>query len=150
VKKWLTIAFSCLMLTASVCAQNSIEKTKERAEKAKPSDCAKVCFEAARQLVEASNQVYDGGDTSGGLKLMHDAVRYAKRGTEASIQSRKNQKNAEIALRKLSKRMHEVGQSLALEDRTPVFDDERAVEDLRDQMLAALFGNPKTSFEEKK
>ena len=149
-KIWLTIAFTCLLLSVNVCAQSPVDKAKERAERAKPSDCAKVCFEAARQLVEAANQVYSGGDTAGGLKLMNDAVGYAKRGTEASIESRKNQNNAEIALRKLSKRVHEVGQSLALEDRTPVFADQKVIEDLRDQMLAALFGNPKTSFEEKK
>lgn len=146
----LTVAFSCLLLTANVCAQNSVEKTEERATNAKPSDCAKVCFEAAKQLIEASNQVYNGGDVAGGLKLMNDAVQYAKRGTEASIESRKNQKNAEIALRKMAKRVHEVGQSLALEDRAPVFADEQQLQDMRDKMLAALFGNPKSSFEEKK
>jgi len=101
-------------------------------------------------LIEASNQLYNGGDADGGLKLMNDAVRYAKRGTEASIQSRKNEKNAEIALRKMAKRMHDVGQSLALDDRAPVFKAEDSVNDLRDQMLAALFGNPKKSLEEKK
>ena len=148
--KKLTIALWCIVLTASVCAQSTVDKTREKAENAKPSDCAKVCFEAARQLIEASNQLYSGGDAVQGLKLMNDAVRYAKRGTEASIESRKNEKNAEIALRKMAKRMHEVGQSLALEDRDPVFKAEDQLDDLRDKMLATLFGNPKSSFEEKK
>jgi len=147
----LMIAVCCLVLSSSVGAQNStVDKTRERAEKAKPSDCAKVCFEAAKQLVEASNQLYEGGDVTGGLKLINDAVAYAKRGTEASIESRKNQKNAEITLRKMSKRMHDIGQSLALEDRAPVFAAEKTLNDLRDEMLAALFGTPKTSLEEKK
>jgi hypothetical protein len=146
----LAITACCLMLVTSVCAQNTVDKTRERAEKANDPECAKVCFEAARQLIEASNQLYNGGDADGGLKLMNDAVRYAKRGTEASIQSRKNEKNAEIALRKMAKRMHDVGQSLALDDRAPVFKAEDSVNDLRDQMLAALFGTPKKSLEEKK
>jgi hypothetical protein len=146
----LAITACCLVLATSVCGQSSLDKTRERAEKASNSDCAKVCFEAARQLIEASNQLYSGGDAEGGLKLMNDAVGYAKRGTEASIQSRKNEKNAEIALRKMAKRMHDVGQSLALDDRAPVFKAEDSVNDLRDQMLAALFGNPKKSLEEKK
>jgi hypothetical protein len=144
----LVIIACCLVSVTS--AQSSVDKTRERAEKANTSDCAKVCFEAARQLIEAANQLYDGGDVEGGLKLMNDAVRYAKRGTEASIQSKKHEKNAEIALRKMAKRMHDVGQSLALDDRPPVFKAEEAMNDLRDQMLAALFGNPKKSLEEKK
>jgi hypothetical protein len=139
-----------LLLVSSVCAQSPVEKTREKAEKSSTSDCAKVCFEAARQLIEASNQLYNGGDAEGGLKLMNDAVRYAKRGTDSSIESRKNEKNAEIALRKMAKRMHEVGQSLALDDRPPVFKAEDSMNDLRDQMLSALFGNPKKSLEEKK
>ena len=146
----LTIAAWCLVLTTCAYAQSTVDKTRERAENAKPSDCAKVCFEAAKQLIEASNQLYEGGDVAQGLKLMNDAVGYAKRGTEASIQSRKNQKNAEIALRKMAKRVHEVGQSLALDDRPPVFKAEEQMDALRDQMLATLFGNPKKSLEDKK
>ena len=144
----LIVAVGCIMLAASVCAQDSVEKTKERASTAKPADCAKVCFEAARQLIEASNQLYSGGDVQQGLKLMNDAVTYAKRGTQASIETRKHQKAAEIALRKMAKRMHEVGQSLSLDDRPPVFEDEKALQDLRDQMLAAMFGVPKKSLED--
>src|SRR4051812_43030934 len=68
-----------LFFTVNVCAQDSVQKTQERAAKAKPSDCAKVCFEAARQLIEASNQLYSGGDVQQGLKLMNDAVAYSKK-----------------------------------------------------------------------
>lgn len=146
----LIVAFVSLMLAANVCAQDSVEKMRERAAAAKPADCAKVCFEAARQLIEASNLVYSGGDVKQGLKLMNDAVAYAKRGTQASIETRKHQKGAEIALRKMAKRMHDVGQSLALDDRPPVFEDEKVLQDLRDEMLAAIFGTPKKSLEEKK
>ena len=146
----LMIVMCFVTLATCLSAQSTVEKTRERAENAKPSDCAKVCFEAAKQLIEASNQLYSGGDAEQGLKLMNDALRYAKRGTDAAIQSRKNEKNAEITLRKMAKRIHEVGESLALDDRAPVFKVEDQMDDLRDKMLATLFGNPKKSLEGKK
>jgi hypothetical protein len=146
----LMIALCCVVAAASVRAQDSVQKTRDRAEAAKGGECAKVCFEAARQLIEASNQLYVGGDVPQGLKLINDALAYAKKGTHASIESHKNQKGAEIALRKLAKRMHDVGQSLALDDRPPVFKAEESMNELRDEMLAAMFGAPKKTLEEKK
>lgn len=118
---------------------------RERADHAPKQDCAKVCFETAAHLAEASNQEFTNGNVERGQQWMKDAVEYARKGTEASIETRKHQKDAEIALRKLSRRIHDIGDSLALEDRKPVYDDSRAIDDLRDKMLTSMFGTPKKS-----
>lgn len=149
-KTVLIIACSLFLLSVSLCAQEDLAKAREKADHASPSDCAKSCFEAARQLVDASNKEYGDGNVEQGLKLMNDALVYARRGTEASIKTHKNQKNAEIALRKMAKRVHDVSDSLALDDRPPVMEDQKLLERLRDDMLAAMFGSPKKSLGEAK
>ncbi len=120
-----------------------------RADRASKKECAKVCLEAAAQIAEASDQQFTAGNVVIGQQWIKDAVAYAQKATAASLETHKNQKKAEIELRKLSKRMHDIGDTLAIEDRQPVYDASKTVDGLRDQMLTALFGTPKKSLEEK-
>ena len=142
------------LLVASVCAQtaqpDAAARARERAEKSSPQECAKACFESAHQLIELANQQYTEGNEKKGQSLIDDAVKAARRGTESSVKTHKNQKNAEISLRKMAKRMHDIGDSLALDDRPPVYEASKAVDKLRDELLVAMFGTPKKSLEEKK
>ncbi len=145
-----------LLLTAasaSAAQHHPVEdpsmRYRQRADSASPGDCARVCFEAATQVAEASNRKFSEGDVETAQKWMKDAVEYARKGTEASIQTHKRQKEAEIQLRKLSKRIHDIGDSLSLDDRPPVYEESKAVDRLRDQMLTAMFGTPKKTLEDK-
>jgi hypothetical protein len=148
------IGVASLMLSGTVCAQTSqpdpVTRARERAENSSPQDCAKACFESAHQLIESANQQYTAGNEDQGRKLIDDAVSAARRGTESSIKTHKNQKNAEIALRKMAKRMHDIGNSLSLDDRPPAYEAEKVLDKLRDEMLAAMFGTPKKSLGDKR
>ncbi len=131
-------------------ANDPAHALRERADRASTSDCAKVCFEAAAHIAEASNEAFTVGNVELGQKWMKDAVEYARKGTKASVQTHKNQKGAEISLRRLSKRIHDIGDSLSLEDRPPVYQEAKTVDGLRDECLTSMFGTPKKTLEEKK
>ncbi len=125
-------------------------KYREKADHANDKDCAKDCFDAAAHVAEAANKAFTDGNVELGHKWMHDAVEYARKGTEASIKTRKHQKHAEISLRKLSKRIHDIGDTLSVDDRPPIYQDSKTVDGLRDEMLKAMFGTPKKSLEDDK
>jgi hypothetical protein len=148
------IGLASLLFAAGLCAQsapvNPAEKALERAEKSSPHDCAKACFESAHQLIELANKQYGDGNVDQGHKLISEATEAARRGTESSIKTHKHQKNAEIGLRKMAKRLHDIGDSLSLEDRPPAYAAEKVFDKLRDDMLTAMFGTPKKSLEDKK
>ena len=95
--------------------------------------------DAARAVLEESNNFYTAGDVDKGLASMKDAAHYAQKATEQSIHSRKKQKQTEIGLRKLSKRIIDVKDTLNFEDKPPVLEIVYSVDKLRVRMLAAMF-----------
>ncbi len=144
-----SIIIVLLALSAAGLADEPLAKLKQKADTGSASDCAKECMKYAERLVEEADKQFTAGTVDQGQKTMAEAVQYAQKGTKASIQSRKHQKHTEISLRKMAKRMTDIAQSLELDDRAPVQQGEKQIEKLRDELLSAMFGNPKKSLEDK-
>ena len=152
------------LLPGIVCAQAqkpvTPETLKADADRAKATadattgdSCAEVCLDAARKLTELSNQNFTDGQTDAGQANMKEAGKYAERAGQASIASHKHQKQTEIGMRRLTKRMHDIVLTLNFEDRPPVEEVIKAVETVHSNLLLNMFGNPKKSLgnpEEKK
>jgi hypothetical protein len=116
-----------------------IEALRARADAAQGHTCAEVCLEAAQALVEDSDKQFTDGHPDVGHQEMKDAAEYAGKATKGSIQSNKRQKKTEIGLRKLSRRMTEIRQTLAIDDRPPVDELIKSVEKMRTDLLMSMF-----------
>ncbi|HWR36280.1 MAG TPA: hypothetical protein VN622_10465 [Clostridia bacterium] len=130
------------ILSANGSAANreqSLAEVRARADAARGEDCAKVCPDAARAMTEESNSLFNQGEVENGHAAMRDAVAYARKAAQASIESRKKQKQTEIALRKLAKRMTDIKETLSVDDRASVQEAIDQVEALRSELLAAMF-----------
>ncbi len=153
------LIIAVLALAVSAMAQErkvseaEVNHAKQVADStAHTTECTKSCLEAARLLAEFSDQYYTDGNVELGLKTMQSAADYANKAGQASIQARKHQKNTEIGLRKLEKRIDEIRQSLNVEDRPPIEEIVKQIDKLRSDILLSLFGSPKKELgpEEKK
>jgi 3-dehydroquinate dehydratase len=142
--------FACLLLLLATGAlfaaapdKPSLQTLRARADGAQGQDCAEVCLDAAQALVEDSNQQFTDGKPDLGHQEMKDAVDYAVKATRGSIQSNKRQKKTEIGLRKLSRRMTDIRQTLAIDDRPPVDELIKIVEKMRTDLLMSMFDEKK-------
>src|SRR3954469_6593523 len=106
----------------------ALQELRARADAAQGQYCAEVCVDAAAALVESADKLFTDGNSEQGHQQMKDAVTYAEKATKGSIQSNKRQKKTEIGLRKLSRRMTEIRQTLAIDDRPPMDELINAVE----------------------
>jgi hypothetical protein len=132
-----------LLLLSSVafCADKpqTPEELRAIADKASGESCTKVCLEAARALVEQANQLFTEGSIEQAQASMKDAVGYARKAADASVQSRKKQKQTEIALRKLEKRVIDIMETLNFEDKAPVKEAADQIDKSRASILTAMF-----------
>src|SRR6266496_2805221 len=112
----------------------SLESLRARADATQPQYCIELCVETAAALIEDADKQFTDGNAELGHQEMKDAVDYAAKATKGSIQSNKRQKKTEIGLRKLSRRMTDVRQTLAIDDRPPVDELIKSVEQLRTQL----------------
>jgi hypothetical protein len=133
-----------MLVTALGSASNpsdkpAMQELRARADAAQGQNCAEVCLDAASALVEDSDKQFTDGNAELAHREMRDAVEYADKATKGSIQSNKRQKKTEIGLRKLSRRMTDIRQTLAADDRPPVDELIKAVEKMRTQLLMSMF-----------
>ncbi|MGH9579469.1 MAG: hypothetical protein ACRD2R_00630, partial [Terriglobales bacterium] len=114
----------CLM-----ASEETLVELKERAAAARGSDRAKLFMEAARKQIEVANQYYGEGSLQAAQEAVAQAVQSADQACTAARESRKRMKKTEIEARKLSRRLAEIGRTLALADRPQV---EAAVDHLEE------------------
>src|SRR5277367_6440311 len=107
------LVLSSLLLASS----DPADKLKARADAAHGGDQAKLCLEYARVELENSNALFTDGQVDKGQAAIGEVVDYSRKGADAAAASGKQLKETEIKLRKLGERMHDIGQSLAFEDR---------------------------------
>lgn len=129
-----------LLTSVALAANETLPELKARADAAHGAEQAKLCLEYAHRVLEDANTQFTNGDVDKAQSEVSEVVEYGKKAAEAASASGKHLKQTEIDLRKLSKRLHDISETLAVEDRPPV---QKAVEDIeqtRSDLLARMFG----------
>ena len=132
----LLLLFSLLMLAG----QSNPSDLKARADAAQGAERVNLSLEYARQQLELANKLYTDGDVEKAEAAVGEVLTYSQRATQAATSSNKRLKQAEIDLRKLEHRMRDIGQSLNIDDRPPLEKGVQALEQLRADLLAKMFG----------
>jgi hypothetical protein len=134
-------ALVCVMLAGPAwAATESAAELKARADAAHGGEKAKLCLEYARWQLEDADNLFTQGDLEKGQAEIREVVDYAHRAATAASASGKRLKETEIDLRKLGKRMHDIGESLAFEDRDPVRKAVDEIEQIRSDLLIRMWG----------
>ena len=135
-----------LMLAAGVVfgKAESLPELKARADQAHGSEQAKLCLEYAQRELEDADALYTSGDVEKAQAEVEEVVTYAKKAAEVATSSGKRLKQTEIGLRELAKRMRDIGNSLAFEDRAPVNKGVDEIEQARSTLLNKMFSGLST------
>jgi 20S proteasome alpha/beta subunit len=93
---------------------------------------------AQKQLAEADKE-YAASDFEKGQAALADVVAYSELARDYAIQSHKYQKQAEIAVRAMARKLTELMHSLGHDDQAPVQDALNRLQRVRDDLLMAMF-----------
>ncbi len=104
-------------------------------EGAKPHLCVQI---AEMQLTE-TDKLFAGAEDEKARETLTDVVTYSEMARDYAIQSRKYQKQTEIAVRGMTRKLTEVMHSLAHDDQAPVLDAVKRLQRVRDDLLTAMF-----------
>ena len=136
------VSFATLLLVlagAATAAEQNPAELKARADAASGEKQAKLCLEYAQLQLETSNHLFTDGDVEKGMQQVQEVVAYSQKGADAASSSGKLIKETEIKLRKLAERMHDIGESLALEERQPVRDAVQALQKIRSNLMVRMW-----------
>jgi len=121
-------------------AVETLTSLKAKADSAHGGEQAKLCLEYARLQLETANGLFTDGQVDKAQVEIKEVVEYSRKGADAASSSSKQLKETEIRLRKLEERMHDIGESLAFEDRPPVHQAQDEIEQIRSDLMVKMWG----------
>jgi hypothetical protein len=134
-----------VMLAAAVAAQAlpgeepSVDALKARLSETGIGGRPHVCIQIAELQLNESDKLYTAGDLEQAQARLMDVVAYSELARDYAIQSHKYQKQTEIAVRAMTRKLNEILHVVAHDDQAPVRDAVNRLQRVRDDLLAAMF-----------
>ena len=132
-----------LLLVASATAVSheelSVDQLKARVSAANTSDKVHLCVQIAERQLDAANKLYEAGELGEAQPALTDVVAFSELARDYSLQSRKHQKQTEISVRAMTRKLTAILHLLGREDQAPVRDAITHLEQVRDDLLSSMF-----------
>lgn len=117
----------------------TVEELKARFSSASIGDRPHLCVQIAqRQLAEADKD-YTAAEIERAQAPLADAVAFSELARDYAIQSHKYEKQTEIAVRGMTRKLTDMLHSLSHDDQAPVQDAINRLQQVRDDLLTAMF-----------
>jgi hypothetical protein len=135
----LVAMLAALTAYAVPSADLTVEQLKAKLSSTSVGDRPHLCVQIAqKQLVEADKQ-YAAADFEKGQAALVDVVAYSELARDYAVQSHKYQKQSEIAVRTMARKLTELMHSLGHDDQAPVRDAVNRLQRVRDDLLMSMF-----------
>jgi len=127
-------------VTASAAAtEPTVDELKARLSSTGIGGRPHLCLQIAEMLLTQTSQLYAGADDEKARATLTDVVAYSEMARDYAIQSHKYQKQTEIAVRRMTRKLTDVMHSLPHDDQAPVQDAVKRLQRVRDDLLMAMF-----------
>jgi len=119
--------------------ETTVDELKARIAAASVADRARICVQIAQKQLEEVDKLYGAGEINQAQAGLTDVVAYAELARDYSIQSHKHQKQTEIAVRGMTRKLTALEHTLTQQDQPPVKEALDRLERVRDDLLASMF-----------
>lgn len=126
--------------SALAAKDETLDQLIARADSARLEDRPALYLEIARRKTEAVDRSYNSGDAEAAKAALPDVEAFSRKATNTAIQTGKKLKNVEIGLRKLAEKLRDVKGTVAFEDQAPIQGTVDQLEQMRTDLLYAMFG----------
>ncbi len=138
---WATVGW----LVMAACArpafpvEPTIDSLKSRIAMANVGDKPHLCVQVAQIQLNEADKLYATGDMEKAEAALTDVVAFSELARDYSIQSHKYQKQSEIAVRGMTRKLTEILHNLSQPDQRAVKDAVERLNRVRDDLLASMF-----------
>jgi hypothetical protein len=147
-RRWGTRAerIALLVLLAVVAANAgsgfrdaTVEELKGKLSSAGMGERPKLCLEIAQKELAETDKLYAASEMEKAQATLTDAVAYSELARDYSLQTHKHEKETEIAVRGMTRRLNDILHTLGHEDQEAVHDALKRLQHVRDDLLKAMF-----------
>jgi len=134
------LAVSTLMAASASARQKlTIEEMKGQITNLKVGDRPPACIRISEEQLEAADRFYQAGDSQKGKAALIDVETFAELARDYAIQSHKHEKQSEIAVRKMVRKLGDIKRLVSIDDQADVQRTADGLQRVRDDLLAAMF-----------
>jgi hypothetical protein len=117
----------------------TVDELKARLSSLSVGDRPHLCVQIAKKQLAEADQFYVAADVEKGQAALTDVVAFSELARDYAIQSHKYQKQSEIAVRVMTRKLTELLHSLGHDDQAPVQDAINRMQRVRDDLLKSMF-----------
>jgi hypothetical protein len=140
---WATCTLFALLIgatgRAAAGSEPTVEELKARLASTNIGNRPHLCIEIAQKRLVEADKLYAAAEVEKGQAALTDVVAYSELARDYAIESHKYQKQTEIAVRAMTRKLTDLLHSLGHDDQAPVQDAIRRLEKVRDDLLKAMF-----------
>ncbi len=139
-----SVFFIIVLITAAMAQALPHEEPTVASLKAKISTVSvrekpHLCIEIAKLQLAEADKLYAASDTEKAQAALTDVVAYSELARDYAIQSHKYQKQSEIAVRTMTRKLTDILHSLGREDQSAVKSAVNRMDRVRDDLLSSMF-----------
>jgi hypothetical protein len=117
----------------------TIEELKARVANTSVADRPHLCLQIAQRQLAATDKFYAASDVEKAQATLTDVVAFSELARDYSIQSHKYQKQAEITVRTMARKLADIKHLVGHDDQEPIQDAINRLQRVRDDLLVAMF-----------
>jgi hypothetical protein len=144
-KRWrgMVAAMASLALTG-LWAQTfagvvTVEELKSRVANTGVGDRPPLCIQISERQLDVADRLYVAGEGDKAQAALVDVTAYSELARDYAIQAHKHEKQSEIAIRKMTRKLANLKHSVTREEQKQIQDTIDRLEKVRDDLLAAMF-----------
>jgi hypothetical protein len=119
--------------------RETVEELKARVAHTGVADRPPLCLRIAEMQLDAARNFYLAGENEKAQSTLADVIAFAELDRDSAIQSHKHEKQSEIAIRKMARKLGDMKHTVSREDQEQMQKAIDRLEQVRDDLLAAMF-----------
>lgn len=133
------VAVMAAFVSQAAAVEPTIDELKARVPTVSVGERPHLCVRIAQRQLAETNKLYAATEDEKAQGALADVVTYAELARDYALQSHKYQKQSEIAVREMIRKLGEIMHMLGQDEQAPVRDALKRLERVRDDLLAAMF-----------
>jgi hypothetical protein len=128
-----------VLCRAAAREEPSVDQLKARFKVASVGERPRICVQIAQRQMAETSRLYGANDYDKARATLTDVVTFSELARDYAIQSHKYQKQSEIAVRGIIRRLTDVLHSLTSQDQPPVREAISRLQQVRNDLLVSMF-----------
>ena len=135
----LVLALTITALHAIPRAEPTVDELKARVSSANTGEKAKLCIAIAEKQLTETDKLYSTDDVEKAQTTLNEVVSYSELARDYSIQSHKHEKQFEISVRAMTRKLNDIVHTLGHDEQVPVNHAIERLQHVRDDLLGSMF-----------